>query len=221
MVIGWLHACPCCMYTQKTKHLENSSFYIWLPAVCTSMVAPSCHCSHMLGAQASHAACGTEGTSMNWIHRDGRLRKQVQEAGSEVCDYAGPEEGRLESLVPFQSAVPSLPTMSLGVGFSLGDYFPRVGSGNREVVSAWPSPAGNSLSLMACSHLSEEGSTSAKVLLLLLAAGPLLHNGDPVCLIHTFYKPSLWLSITAEPQCLLMEWAPTPIKTYPRHRLLA
>lgn len=28
------------MHTQKTKHLENSSCYIWLPAVCTSMVVP-------------------------------------------------------------------------------------------------------------------------------------------------------------------------------------
>lgn len=35
-----LCSCSCCMHAQKTKHLENSSCYIWLPEVCTSMVVP-------------------------------------------------------------------------------------------------------------------------------------------------------------------------------------
>lgn len=38
---------------------------------------------------------------MHWIHRDGRLRKQVWEVGSEVRDYAGHEERRRVTSGPF------------------------------------------------------------------------------------------------------------------------
>lgn len=73
--------------------------------------------------------------------------------------------------------------MSLGVGLFPRDYFPRVGSGNRKAVSAGPGTTVNLLSLMECSQSSEEGSTSASVLRLLLVVGPLLHDEEP-CLFN-------------------------------------
>lgn len=88
------------------------------------------------------------------MHRDGRLRKQVQEIGSEVCDSAGHGEKRSVISGPFWVRLPSLPTVSLGVGVSLEDYFPSVGNGNRRAVSDKVATAVNLLSLWnAHSHL--------------------------------------------------------------------
>lgn len=97
------------------------------------------------------------------MHRDGRLRKQVQEIGSEVCDSAGHGEKRSVISGPFWVRLPSLPTVSLGVGVSLEDYFPSVGNGNRRAVSDKVATAVNLLSLMERSQSSEEGSASATV----------------------------------------------------------
>lgn len=93
---------------------------------------------------------------MNWVHRDRRLRKQEQEVGSEVCDSAGHEERRSVISGPFSVRLPSLPTASLGVGVSLGDYFPSMGNGNRGAVSAMPGTTVSLLSLMGCSQSSEK-----------------------------------------------------------------
>jgi hypothetical protein len=41
-------------------------------------------------------------------------------------------KGRVGSLVPFRSAVPSLPTVSLGLGFSPGGLFPWGGAWKQE-----------------------------------------------------------------------------------------
>ena len=93
---------------------------------------------------------------MNWIHRDRRLRKQVQEVGSEVCDSAGHEERRSVISGPFSVRLPSLPTVSLGVGVSLGDYFPSMGNGNRRTVSDMQGTTVSLLSLMECSQSYEK-----------------------------------------------------------------
>lgn len=68
-------------------------------------------------------------------------------------------------------------------------------------------------------HQLLHSSASATILLFLLEVGPLFCSGEP-CLFnpHTLHVQPM-APYTAELQCLLTEWALTPIKTDPRHGL--
>lgn len=204
-----LHSCSCCMHTQKTKHLENSSCYIWLPAVCTSMVVPVVTAHTHLGLRPTMLVVGEKKHQVLGAQGQGIREAVCGKQEVRFVTMLAMRKGRVRSLVPFftsyrASWVRIFPweTVSLLWGLETGRRCQLIPGQAQQV------------QIFAYGDFASTSSTSVTVILLFPKGEHCLFNPPTL-------RAQPMARYTAELQCLLTEWALTPIKTYPRHSLLA